>query len=382
MMRPQYEQGSSLVQVATQVSSGNRRAGRYTRCRPAANTRVSASIADMVEIPTFPAQRNPRLRARIVEERPLVYDAWTTLRGERPAHVASPSGLAWSGGRLVVAQADTDWVALVEERAVTAMPLRGVVATKRDEPGHLNLEALVAAQDWRGEFLLAFGSGRDDDQRSIARLRLGGGDTELSLFGTRRLHAELERLDGYAEGGLAIVGAARLVKAVEGRDGVRLFLGAEAVPRGEDDIVRPPDAGRDATIDLRIDSLLGYLDRCRHDGDAFLGFAPQNHRRYDLDEFESVAFHFTDAAAFPTQPEHNAFLAIAERDGACVATAFGVIDGDGSAQYTLVAERDGRIATRHAAGLALSADGEAWMVARADEEGRPASLLRIELRGL
>lgn len=336
----------------------------------------------MAEIPAVPTQRNPRLRARIVEERPLVYDRWPTLRAERPTHVGSPSGLAWSGGQLVVAQDDTDWVALVEEHAVTAMPLRGAAPTKRDGAGHLNLEALVAAQDWRGEFLLAFGSGRDEDQRSVARLRLGGGDTELSLFGTRKLHAELARLEGYAEGGLTLVGAARLAKGIEGRDGVRLFLGAAAVPRTEDDVVRPPDAGRDATVDLRLDSLLGYLDRCRHDGDAFLGFLPQNHRRYDLDEFEGAAFHFTDAAAFLDPPERNAFLAIAQRDGTCVATAFGVIEGDGSAQYTLVAERDGRIATRHAAGLALGAAGEAWMVARADEEGAPATLLKIDLRGL
>src|SRR5947209_12498930 len=133
-----------------------------------------------MEIPTFHARRDPRMRARIVADRHLVYDGEPSpAEPARPRHVKAGSGLAWTGDRMVVVQDDADYIAVIEggQGSVVALPLRGAGGTRHGKSGapHMSLEAVLSARDWRGEFLLAFGSGVGADQRGVARVRLSAG---------------------------------------------------------------------------------------------------------------------------------------------------------------------------------------------------------------
>src|SRR5215470_16700720 len=98
------------------------------------------------------ARRDLKMRARIVSSRQLVYEGGPAPANDRPRHVRTGSGLAWTGDCIGVIQ---------EAGGVAALPLRGSTGNRfgRSGAGHLNLEAVLSAKDWRGEFLLAFGSG-------------------------------------------------------------------------------------------------------------------------------------------------------------------------------------------------------------------------------
>src|SRR5947209_2762595 len=126
--------------------------------------------------PIFRSRRDPKLRARVMAERELIYDADTSAV-DRPAHVRAGSGMSWSGERMVVIQDDADYLAIIDGNATTGgvsgMRLKAQAGGKR---GGLHLESVLSARDWRGDYLLAFGSGEAADRRNVARMRLGGGD--------------------------------------------------------------------------------------------------------------------------------------------------------------------------------------------------------------
>jgi hypothetical protein len=335
--------------------------------------------------PTFRARRDAKLRARIMTDRALTYDAFEGAASvDRPKHVHAGSGISWSGERMVLIQDDADYIALIDER-VTGLRLKSSAARPgQAKSGHLELEAVLAARDWRGEFILAFGSGSTAGTRGVARIRLAGGETELSLFETKKLYAALEELPDFAITTLNIEGAALLAKGVDGRDGVRLFQRANGKLRA------PSTEERRlcATVDVRLDALLAYLDRCKRDGNATFGTDLGNLRRYDLDDIDEVPCTFTDAAALGDG--RIAFLAAAERSedagiaGECLGTSFGVIDLDGSARYTIIVERDGQPTRRKAEGLAISATNpsQAFVVVDSSAGERPATLCAVDLSGV
>jgi hypothetical protein len=331
-------------------------------------------------LPTFIAHRDPRMRARIVSDRPLVYEGGPASSSERPKHVRAGSGLAWTGDRMVVVQDDADYIAVIEggTGSVMALPLRGQGGARvgKGAGEHMNLEAVMPARDWRGEFVLAFGSGLGPEQRVVARMRLSAGDTELAVFDARGLYGALDDVDGLATSDLNIEGVALITKGIEGRDAVRLFHRGNRAARPGANV----DRHFSATVDFRLDSLLAYLERTKRDPKAFLGFDLVNARRYDLDEYEGVPFTFTDAAAIPGT-DRASFIALAETSEGCVAMALGVIEPDGNARYTIVVERDGAIARRRAEGMALSSATAGWLVVQPHDE-EPATLAMVELTGL
>ena len=245
--------------------------------------------------------------------------------------------------------------------------------------GELQLEAILAARDWRGEFLLAFGSGSSAAHRCIARVRIGGGDTDLSVFETRKFYQALEELDEFAGTTLNIEGVALVPRGMGGRDGVRLFHRANGKPRGD-------GARLSATCDVRLDALLAYLDRCKRDPSATVGFDPSNVRRYDLDQVDGVPFTFTDAAALPDGKV--VYVAAAEQSedagiaGPCFGTSLGVIDLDGSARYTTIVERDGSPTKRKAEGLAVTSEKSGFLVIDPESEEHPSTLCAVEFSGL
>ena len=329
-------------------------------------------------LPIFHARRDFKLRARVVGDRPLVYSGPAT-DGTRPDHVRAGSGLAWTGERMVVVQDDADYIAVIDEGggSVTALPIRsgsGAGAPKaRTE--HLELEAVLSAKDWRGEFLLAFGSGLTDKQRHVARMRLSAGDTEMSVFETRKLYQAVEDIPDFATTEINIEGVALIPRAIEGRDAVRLFHRAVGPPRCQ------REHHYSGTVDLRLDSLIAYLDRCKRDPNAFLGFDLHEPRRYDLDEFEGAPFTFTDAA--PLDGGRVAYIAIAEKPGEAqaVALALGVIEADGSARYTMLVEKDGSMSRRRAEGMVMSSPSAGFLVVQDSDEG-PATLANVDVVGL
>ena len=341
--------------------------------------------------PVFTARRDPRLRARIVSDRHLSYEGGPDTRiEERSTHVRAGSGLAWSGGNIVVIQDDADYIAVIQPGGGGATGFRlkspsAPVARPGREAVTLHLEAVLSVRDWRGEFLVAFGSGARPERRCMARVRFGGGDTELSVFETRKFYAALEDLPDFATTTLNIEGVALVPKGMDGRDGVRLFHRANGKPRAG----VPEGRHLSATIDVRLDALLAYLDRCKRDSSATLGMPLLNLRRYDLDEVMGVPFTFTDAAALPDG--RVLYLAGAERcedagiDGECFGTALGVIDTDGCARYAVIVERDGTPTRRMPEGLAVVDDNSVFVVIDPDgpkDADRPSTLCSIELSGL
>ena len=324
--------------------------------------------------PVFLARLDPRLRARIVSERALTYD------GAKPIRAGSAIAKTTTD-RLVVLQDDADQVAVVDGPggAITAYDLRtpGANLGKLREGGHLQLKGVVVAKDWRGEYLLAFGSGATPGRRWLVRARFGGGDTELSVFETRRLFSMLDELDEFATSALNIEGVALLPKGLDGRDGIRLFQRANGAPKGH-------ARALSATCDLRLDSLSAYLDRCKRDPGASLGFDLLNVRRYDLEERDEIPYSFTDAGTMPSG--RIAYIAAAERaraDGTLenLGTTLGVIDPDGSARYTILVERDGTPTRRKAEGIAPTSDKTACIVVDPEEQGGASVICNVDLTG-
>ena len=320
------------------------------------------------------------MRARIVSSRQLVYDGEQASMSDRPRHVRTGSGLAWTGEHMVVIQDDADYIGVIKEAGgVVALPLRGSTGARHGKPGaaHLNLEAVLSAKDWRGEFLLAFGSGNAPDRRCVARVRLGSGDTELSVFETHKLYEAMKAAGNLSSGaGPDVQGVALVTKGIDGRDAVRLFHHGSGSSTDE-------KRNYDGTADLRLDSLLAYLDRCKRDPEAFLGFDLVSPRHYDLDDYEGSPFHFTDAAPIPSEPGRIGFTALAQLtpEAPIAAVAFGIIEPDGRARYTIVVERDGQLARRRVEGLALSSRTTGYLVVEAESD-EPASLATIEISGL
>lgn len=335
------------------------------------------------------ARRDPRMRARVIASRALVYDGEAAAPPDRPRHVRTGSGLAWTGDRMVVIQDDADYIGVIHEAGgVAALPLRGGGGERFGKKGvaHLNLEAVMSARDWRGEYLLAFGSGSAPARRTVARVRLGGGDTEMSVFETRALYDAIAAVPGLTGGGPPdIQGVALCEKAIDGRDAVRLFHhGRGRAP--EPGQAADPAAPRilDATVEFRLDALVAYLDRSKRDPAAFLGFDLRGARHYDLDEYQGRPFHFTDAAPVPGAAGRTAFSALAqasdERMAEVTAVALGVIEPDGAARYTMVVEQGGALARRLAQGMALASSTSGYLVIEGSGD-EPSTLATVELTG-
>lgn len=317
-----------------------------------------------------------RMRARVVSERCLAYDSVDGVGQNPPKHVRAGSALGMLGGKLVVVQDESDWVATVDGPAgpVTGYQLRapaGGSLAKLRQDGHLQLRGLIVAKDWKGEFLLAFGAGSTPLGRHIARIRFSGADTELSIFDARRFYAGLEEYDDFATSTLNLEGVALVPKGLDGRDAVRLFQRANLKPRRDG---RPLSA----TCDIRLDALSLYLDRCRREPGASLGTEFANVRRYDLEERDEVPYSFTDAALLPSGK--MLFAAAAEREGKNLSTTFGVIEPDGTSRYTYLVEKDGTPSTRLAEGIAAIGDTKACLVANPVGDA-PTNLCAIDLTG-
>ena len=302
------------------------------------------------------ARVDPALAVRIVATRLLRYSAPANADDDRSPHVRAGSGLAHAGGRLVVIQDDTAFIATVAGDAVAAIPLpRGPGGRRRFEVAFgnkhdkLDLESCVAVDG----AVWAFGSGSSTARERIVVV---GGERAVVIDAAPLYRRLREQLDG----DINIEGAAVV------RDELWLFHRGNTGPR---------DRGP-ATVRLDRVEVASWLG-----GRAALPEV-RGSTRFDLGAIDGVRYGFTDAVAVA---DRVFYLAAAEAsqdaiaDGPVLGCMLGVIDGAGVRAAELA--RGGQ--PIKAEGLAFDpADpSRAWIVLDPDDVDRPAELCELALTG-
>ncbi|AKF06537.1 hypothetical protein DB32_003686 [Sandaracinus amylolyticus] len=310
--------------------------------------------------------------------RELFYDAGADPAIDRPAHVRSGSGLAWLGSRLVIAQDDASFLALLDASLahVSSITLDHVVdgarqfdAVRGNKKQKLDLEACsVLTCDGR-EVLVAWGSGSLPARERLVVLERDA--DRARVVEAQSLYASLRARIEFAGSEMNIEGAAPI-----GGDRVRIFQRGNGAPHG--DLV-PIDAMGD--LDLR--ALLAWIADPTRPVPALRDVV-----QWDLGRVSDVRLTFTDAC--PAPGGSIAYLAAAEaspdaiEDGVVVGVAMGVIDARGEARYALVTTPDGAPFVGKCEGLAWvpGATGKrALVVVDRDDPGAPSELLELDLEG-
>lgn len=328
-----------------------------------------------MEVAELRAVRDERLVGRVVGRRALRYSVGPDPEEDRPAHVRSGSGLAWSGSRLAVVQDDAAFLALVDpatgEVDAVALPrgpggLRQFDDLRGNKRHKLDLEAILALGDGR---LVAFGSGSSPArERVVVFAPQAPADARVRVVAAPALYAALRADRRFSGSELNVEGAVLLA------DRVVLLQRGNGAPRGGEP---PCDA-------------VGELDRSVVDA-LVTGEEPAAARllrvtRYALGTARGVRLGFTDGAALPGGG--FAFLAAAEaspdavRDGEVVGTALGVVTPEGARVGALLDERGAPLLDK-VEGLALD-PGEprrAWVVVDADDPGRASELCELAVTG-
>ncbi|GAB4197848.1 MAG: hypothetical protein OHK0013_06390 [Sandaracinaceae bacterium] len=321
---------------------------------------------------------DPTLSARIVSRRPLRYADGGDARLDRTPHVRAASGVAWArfdgGDRLVVAQDDTSFLALVDPFAdpahVEALALDHVVAGRRvfesrlgNKRDKLDLEACVAIAVDGVEHVLVVGSGSLPVRERMVLVGPGG---HAEVVQASALYAALRSEPAFSGSELNVEGAARLGETL-------LF-----VQRGNG----APLGGTEPVDAIGAMSLAAVIDHLRG------GPAPRLEEvtAYDLGTVRGVRLTFTDASP---AGDHLVFLACAEaspdaiEDGEVVGVAIGRVVPGEDARWTLVREADGTPYLGKAEGVAPyrpgSDDGRFWAVVDRDDPDHAADLVEIHL---
>ena len=322
------------------------------------------------------AREDPSLGAIVRSRRPMLYAEGADPSLDRPEHVRAGSGLAWLGSRLVVAQDDASFLAILDpaDGSVSAITLDHVDRGRRqfddlrgNKKGKLDLEACTVVRAGGTERLIAWGSGSLPVRERVVVL---DHDRRARVIGASELYAALRARTDFAGSELNVEGAVAI------GDRVRLFQRGNGAPRGE---LQPVDA----TCDLDVAELVAWLDAP--------GVRPPPRPRdvvqWDLGSVRGVRLTFTDSCAGPGGV--IAFLAAAEaspdavRDGEVVGVAIGVIE-PAAARWTLVRDDQGAPVLDKCEGLAW-VPGEVGRRARVggdrDAPDTPTELLELELQG-
>ncbi len=306
---------------------------------------------------TITARVDPRMEVVVHRQRALHYASEAEAHDDRPPHVRAASGLAFHGGRLVVAQDDAAFLAIVASDGVSALKLpRGLHGRRRFEVAignkldKLDLESMVAIDD----ALWAFGSGSLPMRDKLCIVR----DGVARVRDAAPLYNKLRVANG---GAINLEGVARV--------GDELWL----FHRGN---TGAADLGP-AVLRIPFCELAEWI--------AARGPLPSTIGcdRYDLGSVDGHRLGFTDAVAAGTAV---LYLAAAEAtdnaidDGRVLASQVGVIDLATGATRTTPLLVDGLPAK--AEGIALDPAGtRAWIALDPDDPDTPAALLEVELRG-
>lgn len=325
------------------------------------------------------AREDASLRATIEARRSLFYSEGADAKSDRPAHVRAGSAMAWVGGRLVVAQDDASFLALLDPSLsrVDALTLDHTDAGQRlfdegrgNKRKKLDLEACCVVRDGARELLLAWGSGSLPIRERIVVLESGAGAARIAPAGA--LYGRLRACEAFAGSELNVEGATPV-----GGDRVRLFQRGNGAARDG----RTPV---DATCDLSLARLLAWLDDPRLEAPA-----PEAVVQWDLGAIGGVRLTFTDACAGPGGG--IAFLAAAEaspdaiEDGVVVGVALGWIPPEGAARWAVIREADGAPFLGKAEGLAWApgqAGRRALVVIDRDDPDAPSELCSVAVDGI
>ena len=312
------------------------------------------------------ARREPRLAARVVSRRALLYTRGADVALDRPAHVRAGSALASLGAdRLAVIQDDASFLALVDLASgrVDDVPFPASPSGERqfddlrgNKKRKLDLEATLALGDGS---IVAFGSGSSDLRERIVLVTASDG--AVNVVDATELYASMRAARGFSGSELNIEGA-----AVDGDDVVFFQRGNGA---GE---------AVDATARVDAKSLFAYLR----------GGGPcpplRDIVQWDLGTTGAgVRLTFTDGAR---SPSGLAFLACAEdcpdatRDGPVSGVCIGRLD-DGAEKCEIadVLGEDGAPLLDKAEGLAFVDSRRAYVVIDKDDPALPSELLELEL---
>ncbi|MSP59805.1 MAG: FHA domain-containing protein [Myxococcales bacterium] len=293
------------------------------------------------------------------------------------------SGLSFARGRLIAAHAHADFIEFIDpatlthERVELPRVAARMVAGLR-QGAELQIEAVLAARDYRGDFLLAFGAGSTPERRRIVRMRISAGELDLAVMDTPWLYDSLLGLPGFATSTLNLEGAAWIRPPDGGAPYVRLCQRGNGKPRGR---ATPTSA----TVDILQVVLVGYLERCRRNPNSKLGDDLCNMRRYDLGTVSGVPLAISDACGL--EGGRMLYVAVAELSsdvgisGPNFGTAIGLIEIDGSARQALVCEADGTPTTAKVAAVTVDDAGQVYMALQPTDSHGPR-LCRLALAGV
>lgn len=325
------------------------------------------------------ATHDSRLAARVVERTALQYSGGADAATDRPGHVRAGSGLARVAGGLVVIQDDSHFMALIDPgrpASAHAIPLpagpdgrRQFGDSRANKHLKLDLEACVALE-LPHPLIVGFGSGSTSARESMVLVRDWDRRTpSVRVVDASALYAGLRATTSFAGSEMNIEGAV-LVGEV-----LRLFSRGNGAAGGA---LQPVNA----TCDLSWADLLAYLEA----PDERAVPRPTRIRQFALGNLDGAPLGFTDAAEW-----HDAmlFTAAAERspdavrDGPVSGSVIGVIGDGETVRWTPIVGEDDSLLREKAEGLALAdASGdEMWVIVDADDERRPAELLRVRLEG-
>jgi hypothetical protein len=318
----------------------------------------------------FCATEEPRWQARVIAANDLIYHDGSSDDSDRPPHVRAASGLSAFRECLAVIQDDANWLALVDaDQQVTAVPLPPspagdrVFSKKRgNQSDKYDLEACVTVSSGESQELVGFSSGSRHEREWVLRVRDGKGQGGLKaeFVSAPAFYAALRNNKRFSGAGLNIEGALAL-----DADRIRLFQRGNADPC---DGLQPIDA----TADFSWTALCEHLRAPDQQGPPAL----ENVRTYDIGSLDGVRLTFSDA-------EHLAegrvlFSASAEDPvtGEIRGSILGVIEADGRALWTKLADRDGKPFSGKIEGLTLDVTDrqKIYFVIDDDDEDTPSRL--------
>jgi len=341
---------------------------------------------------TIKAHHDPHLSARVVREQPMTYLEGPSEADDRPPHVRAASGLVAFKEYLAVIQDDANWLALVDADdqvhavALPPAPLSGarIFSGARGTTGEkFDLEACIVLPGSRGPELIGFGSGSHRGREWILRVHesqtLGatlseraahtrlGLDLEAEFLNAEPFYDSLRATPEFAGAGLNIEGAVAI-----DADTIRLFQRGNAPERGG----LPPV---DASGDVSWRSLAAHLAAPR----SVAPPAIANVRRYDLGRLAGVRLTFSDAE--PIGGDRILYSASAEdpETDAIAGSALGVIEPDGRARWSEIADAQGGRFEGKIEGLSRDPEQRSRVrfVIDDDDETVPSKLFEAELGG-
>jgi hypothetical protein len=325
---------------------------------------------------TLAAHRDPALSARIVRSVTMRYATGADASLDRPAHVRAASAMERGGGRLVVAQDDANFIALVDAEsglaeAATLPAGEGGLRQFDDGRGNkrfkLDLESCVVARGGGRETLIALGSGSTPLRERIVVVHdPARPDPPAEIVDGAALYAALREMRDFSgsemnvEGAVVIDGTLRLFNRGNGaaRDGL---------------------AAVNATCDLPFGAFLAWLA-----DPASAPPSPANAVRYDLGEIDGHPLTFTDATVFGGRVF---FTASAEDspdavlDGPVAGSVVGVLDGGASGRWARVVGENGEPFDGKVEAILLRDAGSAWILVDRDDPDRPSELCDVVLEG-